>query len=326
MSFCKAVTVCVITSAALAGCAIDSPMVSEVDDSPVLDVPLVVSSLRRGPPKDTTTVAPLGALEGCDEASVEVCEEEEPGGAGALGYSFSFRWVDCTGSVGLQSDFDNDGFSDTCEATLAAAFQPMLKVSTVETLSGREPYWAVQPSAAPGAYSVRIFYALAYYDDEGHKGDSEFIWIDVESVATSSLWALQQIFLSAHWGEGFPADRSALIARGSYDEYVDVYGGRPVVWVSQGKHANYRSRGECNKYPFIDGCSNSISSTLPALPSANLGSRNTKLINCVGTRTGNFSAHPGNECFWDFASFKGWNIDPSGDVTSYGLLLGAYGF
>lgn len=317
----------------VAGCTGDTPTAfSAVGDATAF-------SLLQSPPTDTTAFGGFETMEFCDPlVSVEECPEEDPGGGGPLGFGFTFRWVDCTFGAALNDDFDNDGFSDGCERALAQEFRPRLMVTSTDGLLGRETYWAVDPTAAPGSNSVRIFYALGYYEDKDHIADSEFIFIDVESVAGSQLWATQQVFLSAHWHSFEPnwGDRSDLIARGAYNGWVDDhFGGRPEVWVAKGKHANYRSKSVCNQsFPllFSDQCGQAIldpgatilAEDVEVLDSANLGSRGTPLIDCVASRVGGF-AHPGTECFWTGDRFRGWYIMPGG-VTEYEYPLDASGF
>lgn len=119
----------------------------------------------------------------------------------------------------------------------------------------KEPYWSV--TRIPGTVTgVRIFYALSYYKDAGdpvfhmtsHDGDSEFIIIDLQNDMNPyyyTLWELNQATLSAHWMAGTNVDHSATYAAG-FLEYPSVYRGRPRIWVSFDKHANYRNKSVCD--------------------------------------------------------------------------------
>lgn len=185
--------------------------------------------------------------------------------AHAQGVDAGRSWGDCT--VRPSNDRDNDGFDDGCEAALAFAFRPRLLLSSADEAPARRSYWAAMPTpplpgGAPRPSAVRIFYALAYLRDPGvpdidscaggavlrHNGDPEFVALDVE-WAGGTQWRLVRGFLSAHYrslagGVISLTDASGWFAYGQFS-FLAEDRGRPNLYVSRNKHANYASLALC---------------------------------------------------------------------------------
>ena len=247
------------------------------------------------------------------------------------------------------TDVDADGVDDTCELALAQAFAPMLVV----TPSGCNWDAAARPSRLGGGYffavqhvndALRIAYLPAYFRDCGwrgakcllpivdcdaHAGDSELIVMDV--VADAERWHVARVFLSAHcfgrtggdcrWYEGG--------ALGAFSWLADVPGGAPIVWVAEGRQANYPSRSICDRgHHRIDTCDrNTHAYRFPILGHAqNAGSRERPLSQdgCVegaelplqSTR----ALESAVECIWTSRPFAGWQ-ESDGGTTAYAYYL-----
>jgi hypothetical protein len=176
------------------------------------------------------------------------------------------------------ADLDRDGLRDDCEYELAQAFRPLLAMSAADRAPSNEPYWSVtrqSTSFGPNVPPIKIIYALSYYRDPGdplssfhaHDGDSEFIIIEVHQTTDPDLagwsrWALDFVTFSAHWGEGAGVNHTSRYEYNSIEFPAD-YRGRPRVWVSLDKHANYRSKSLCASM-WNDWC------THPAYPSGTI--------------------------------------------------------
>ena len=229
-------------------------------------------------------------------------------------------------------DADRDLVLDECEFDVAHAFRPVLVFHPEEDAESRETYWAVKPL---GAYSLKIFYALAYHHDTGyaagataHAGDSEVIAISVTSRAGG--WTADSVTISAH-------SNNKSIAVDSLTWYEDRDRGRPIMWVARGKHANYESSVACENHN-LDSCEAASRleesrrwDDVEVWRGANLGSSDVPLVNCVWSREG----YPGVECFWDDRidyGFRGWQRDSELQpsvyrlTTPYGVILDQYGF
>ena len=218
-----------------------------------------------------------------------------------------------------------------------------------EDAPDREPYWSV--TRIPGSLTgVRIFYALSYYRDAGdhsfgftaHDGDTEFVIVEIQNNMDNSnyrLWEMNWITLSAHWNAGWDQDRTAKYAASDLG-YPVTYRGRPRVWESWDKHANYRSKDVCNSSDF-DVCTTDFTGTvyddLEVISSANLGNEydrsppytyNNVLSDCVFSRKPGFGL-PGRECFWvsQARDFLGWNTSHGQEgATEYYNMFYFYGF
>jgi len=239
----------------------------------------------------------------------------------------------------LTDDLDQDGFKDYCEKLLAEFFRPLLKFSGAETLSGREPYWAVRWDVDETA--AKIFYAFAYYEDggsyatgcpstqycAGHYGDSEWIEITADFDPVSKHWMTAQGIYSQH-GAGWIYAFKDL-------EFPGRPRGYPAVYVSLDKHANYNSDYSCDNGGFFDfdTCTPGTSVRESHFVDRNLGksgSPTTKLKDCV-LSSGRFAGNGKLECFWaTTGKFNGWNTATQTyaelDVAPYGHPLYTLGY
>ncbi|HKW08796.1 MAG TPA: hypothetical protein VJO33_00365 [Gemmatimonadaceae bacterium] len=240
---------------------------------------------------------------------------------------------------------------DNCEFAVARAFAPLLKVNPNEcdwdgglNRIGGEYYFAVQRNDEYGP-RLRIAYMPAYYKDcggpEPHKGDSEFILEDVsfESNTVGGAWQLRNVFTSAHCGTDFLGVATDPNCQwwdpGQFAHVDDPTYGAPVIWVSYGKHANYRSAQACNtsnNVVVVDLCLFGYADRrFPVLYSwQNIGSAKKPQAGLyLPPRWGSAYATPGTaESFWDaFSWFNGWNPRTVPNVegsTPYGQILAGY--
>lgn len=262
-----------------------------------------------------------GAPPSCDEPPAYPTTGEILPSEFTAGYCFGTS----TEPIGTANDVDTDGIRDSCEYQFAYAFRPMLARNNSDDAPGREPYWSVTrvPNSQTG---VRVFYAISYYRDGGwhvdgtssHDGDSEFIIVELQN-SMSHVWHLTQATLSAHWNAGSPWDRTSTYA-GSDLEYPSRSLGRPRIWASWNKHANYRTKDACNGSPnWFDVCDTVFTGTayedVDVRASANLGNSfnqtpattATRLINCVSALSPQ-GRYYGTECYWNSGQFFGWNV------------------
>lgn len=250
-------------------------------------------------------------------------------------------------------DADEDGLSDACESALAEAFAPQLmfqgtrctlpSAGTGDRLAGGY-FHAAQPVRG----AVRLVYLPAYYRDcgwsgfkcvfvdcSGHAGDSETIAVDVRRLETGE-WAAESIFLSAHC-EGDPDGDCRWYSGDDLEQFEwvnDIDRGAPVVWVSDGRHANYPTRAACERgHWWLDTCDAAAAPyRFPVSPERNIGSRARPLVNegqPAGCVRGRF-VEPDDplivdpeslECFWDAsARFGGWQ-GARREAAAYGSYL-----
>lgn len=204
----------------------------------------------------------------------------------------------------VSQDEDQDGVQDQCEYELAQAFHPQMQFTSDDCDTSREPYWAVNRLNSPidGTPVMQIFYAISYHTDCGsprpdcpaecapHYGDSEFI---VEEVTTGGYptydtgrWYLKFATLSAHYGTR--VNSTGTYAGGDLDYGNAEPESNPMVWVSEGKHGNYRTQSVCDAgAESFDNCDRPGQRLgLEVLPSANLGAHNHHLKDNVGSRVG----------------------------------------
>jgi len=251
-----------------------------------------------------------------------------------------FTWTTCNTVTGATDDADADGLKQQCEYEVAATFRPTLLLSHSEAAGCKsyEPYWAASPK---GTQTISVFYAIGYNQDcgspnpycpfscESHRGDSEFIIVDVHYVGGAEpKWELAQATLSAHWS----TEVNESVTAGPQDiEFSpwDVYKGKPQIWSAKFKHANYLSKSRCDRgVYYYDTCDDNVDdgSAAYALPSANLGRYYAQLINIVPSRAGK----PGTEALWAMGQtmgFFGWlGPDAQGGATQYGYILTFFGF
>ncbi len=248
-----------------------------------------------------------------------------------------FPAVGCEGP-----DTDQDGLSDLCELRLAQRFAPALVASSAACnwdasraqLSGGYLF-----GVAPTEGGVRIAYLPAYTMDCGWSGpkcwirwrggcdpqvgDSEFIAIDVER--REGQWELTRVFLSAHCFGDSEGD-----CRWHEVGEMQRFGSRLLVWVAEGKNANYTSRAACDRAHFrYDTCDRNESTFRYPIES---NAQN------IGSEAHPFPAHPnrgpcvaptglpgldapGAECIWSRDRFRGWSGQSVPGATGYWRYL-----
>lgn len=257
------------------------------------------------------------------------------------------------GCTGAAHDSDADGLSDPCELALARAFAPVLVTSSsaCNVDAHAEPQrlgggylFVVRPTPA----GALVAYLPAYFRDCGwrgpkcilpglscapHEGDSEMIAVELSRNALA--WRVEGVFLSAHCfgrsSSGCRWYRGADL--GLFDWTGDGASAGPVVWVADGRNANYPSRHACDRgHRFVDTCAGSrLRYPFPVEADRNIRSR-ARPIESGGARPGcvpSGRVDPGNastapdalECFWDGdARFRGWQGTGDG-VTPYERYL-----
>jgi hypothetical protein len=264
------------------------------------------------------------------------------------------------------NDVDDDATNDYCEELLAWKFRPGLVFSDYDCNVGMEPYWAAKAFPNQGNL-IRIAYLFSYYQDcglqdpsllqsvgctvavtgvrlftfnstdavaatenkicDGHAGDSEFLTVDLRYDAASQHWYVAEAFFSAH----FPSSNSQRVGTAGID-YGDKYGGYPRVWVSEGKHANYVSRGACNSGGTLgsDTCESNpnVDTRIRYSSLYNVGSAVSNAMNTGTCVTGGllvqyYPENYGTECYWVRGrSFTGWYQYPWGErPTDYYSIL-----
>lgn len=232
--------------------------------------------------------------------------------------------------VAPASDADHDGLDDDCEFALAAHFQPELVFGVEETAPERIPFWAARPDGLRG---VRIFYALSYLKDggdptlggiSGHDGDSEFIVLRIHH-AQGNIWVLDEGYLSAHYDTFCDAGGWQPYTAFAYPGSLR---GKPLVYVAEGKHANYVNLSDCDAGDcFQDHCSDFARASLGISAARDLGLRGPtqELID-------EYAIAGNSEYFWTDVIFCGWTRPP-GDArdgcvpaaNSYAIELDTYG-
>ncbi|MHB1265703.1 MAG: hypothetical protein ACYC1S_14980 [Gemmatimonadaceae bacterium] len=281
----------------------------------------------------------------CDPlTSVTECPVEDPGGTwqyDGSGVSLPSQrtYQQCVftpGSV-ASGGADHDGMLDDCEYEIASTFRPSLIFSVDEPHRGREEHWSVRP-LWNGPY-VEIFFALSYYRDGGfrwmccgHPGDSEFIVMRIlQPAAGGTKWTAEYVTLSAHYNA--LQDKTSTYYAGDMQYAGGNYRIRPDVYVSWGKHANYRTKGACDSGGVgFDDCTAPTRdpSGVWVIGTANLGNSPANipgampLLDCVGCR---FLSPPSphQECYWYPKPFLGW-VDSAGDTGPYSPILHDFGF
>lgn len=235
-------------------------------------------------------------------------------------------------------DADEDGLDDECELSLARRFAPEF-VASVEACNWDAPrerlgganLFAVHPVGD----TVRLIYMPAYYDDCGwqgpkcwlrwrggcdpHHGDSELIMVDVvpsqrpvPDSAAGDAYVPARVFLSAHCFGGSDGR-----CRWFQPNELEWVGDGPVVWVAEGKNANYPSRGACDsghwsydtcdrnattfRFP-VERAMQNVGSPWKPLPEGPAGP------GCVSAdQVGLGVPDPtGMECIWTSDRFRGW--------------------
>jgi hypothetical protein len=222
-----------------------------------------------------------------------------------------------------QTDADADGIADYCEYNLAYAFRPEFYWDSGDADLGREPYYAVR--TYPDG-SFRIFYAIAYYKDggdwkvldSGHDGDSEFVIVDVSYDPTYGRWFTNTVFTSAHDGEVGDHSRFNTYSELAYTE--GHYRGRPIIWVSEEKHANYNSQAACPSFEL--GCNGFMPGSLDIRQNTNLGNAQHKLVQF--TLSWHYPNPNGTEDMWSTLRFCGWQASTC-STAGYGTILDRFG-
>lgn len=229
-------------------------------------------------------------------------------------------------------DRDTDGLRDECEFRLATAFAPMVNISSGESCLEGEPYWAAKfiDNLEPvhTGDMVKLAYLPGYYRDCGigeHDGDSEFIQLTVVYNYATQHWELVNSFLSAHSCVSLECQigGAVTLVDGRWGPSFEWPSGRaasfPRIFLSADKHANYRSRSDCDAGGAFgeDTCTGAHDvGRFRVWEAANIGSAHHQLLDCVTSRAG----HPGTECLWAGTSFRGWSIGVPG-VTPYSHFL-----
>ncbi len=229
------------------------------------------------------------------------------------------------------------GLSSACKMAFASRAAPILVVRS----GGCD--WDAENGRIAGGYFfgvqrvdsvVRVGYLPAYFEDCGwkgikcwipgvdcspHFGDSEFIAVDL-APTSSHTWEIVGLFLSAHCfgrsGESCKWYRASELSR------FEFQNDRPVIWVSEGRHANYPSARACDKgHHSLDTCDHhDVRYTFPLRLDHDIGSSSESISNdgCVsGAELGDARAEPDAlECFWRDKPFRGWRGAGRG-VTGY---------
>lgn len=256
------------------------------------------------------------------------------GGGGTLGAGYvtlpsGQAYSDCVHYVSYEV------VNATCRAELAQAFRPRVIFNSDEPCANRAPYWAARPDGT----SIAIFYALSYSNDcanrtglsDHHYGDSEFIIVRVvEDPAHPGHWSLGNVTLSAHYGvmggDGTWTGSPPAIEFRPYENLT-----RPKVYVSYGKHANYRDIGSCGRGAWgFDDCGRMVDAGVElgilSGGARDLGFRQAQTQNCVANSFGWNTGY--QECYWSYAIlsiFTGWNgMNPG--ATSYTQLFADFGY
>ena len=107
---------------------------------------------------------------------------------------------------------------------------------------------------------------------------------------------------------------------------------RPRVYISWGKHGNYRDTGSCGRSAFgVDDCGRAVDvgTEFGFFQGSNqdLGSRTDRVHDCVEPYNGIVSY--GVECYWSYSlnrNFSGWQNLSSSAATAYTELLSDFGF
>jgi hypothetical protein len=250
--------------------------------------------------------------------------------------------ADCSQASG--ADQDSDGLSDDCELALARRFAPLLAVARGgcnwdDTIAPGRLAGGYFFAAEPRATGAVLAYLPAYFRDcgwsgpkcwvpgvdcAGHAGDSEFIALEL--ARAQERWSVARVYLSAHCFGRSGADcrwyESSELERFEWEDVA------PVIWVAEGRQANYPSRAACDRgHHTLDTCDrNAVRYSFPVTGSAqNAGSSGAPnpASGCVAGRLlGSARVRPDAlECFWTPGQpFRGWQGEGQG-VTGYHRYL-----
>jgi hypothetical protein len=239
-------------------------------------------------------------------------------------------------------DTDRDGTSDACELEFAVRVAPILVVHPAGC------NWDGDSNRIGGGYFfgvqrvdsvMRIAYLPAYFRDCGwsgikcwlpqvdcspHDGDSEFIVVDAVPKADDS-WTVGGIFLSSHCFGRY--GKACRWYRGDELEKFKFNGPSPMIWVAEGRNANYASARDCDRgLHSIDTCDRNTSTySFPVDARRNIGSRDVPALpgGCIDSKelAGGYVAEGASECFWRLdRPFAGWQKGSPG-VTPYARYL-----
>lgn len=253
------------------------------------------------------------------------------------------------------TDTDRDGLSDACELAFARAFAPLLRTAPGACVPGGTG----AAELPPGGYlfgvrpldgdTIRIVYLPAYHADcgwrgvkcslplvscSGHAGDSELIGLTV--TRGGPRWQTVAVFLSAHCF-GASATRCRWYVGRALHEFTWAGAPRaaPIIWVAEGKNANYPSRAACDiGHWLLDSCDrNDVAARYPVAATRNIGSAAHPIggNGCIARPDVDSSesvkpdprggaaldrADP-VECFWSDVPFTGWQQSTAGAATPY---------
>jgi hypothetical protein len=296
----------------------------------VLSVVLVVACA------DSPLVTAPGRLEKIGD--VARLEDLRPGDPGIFVYNTSPQicWWGSNPDVAA-NDADHDWVHDSCEGRLASAFAPRIMTSATEPCPTWEPVWATKGYA--GGVRMRIAYMLAYWKDCGqkvygvftipaHDGDSEMVTVQIIFDANSNHWMTESVWTSAHYLED-NFDNSEWKSWWEY-QFVDNHSrGRPIVWASRSKHANYWHEAWCN-FEESEGAeceNNTWARDVPVLLGRNAGSRDVDLMGCVVSmdpgRAGNGRCENFHHAAPSPQRFNGWDPELAGEggASAYRSIL-----
>jgi hypothetical protein len=255
----------------------------------------------------------------------------------------------------ILGDTDRDGLKDYCEQVIALEFGPLLSTSPSDDGLTRETYWAARHwTYSDGREVVRILYMLGYHIDGGspnpacdvivtgtpltpndtcemHFGDSEWIVLDLSYQAAYKHWYVIAAAMSAHWSTAPSGLDSSDWYAALTLEYPRKHLGYPRVYVSRDKHANYRTRVQCDQGAlFFDTCDdNQDDVRISTFANRNVGSNAVRFIDRVTSQSP--YVHTGYEFFWSDYYFCGWdgpsvNHNRANCSTSYVTVLRYFGF
>jgi MYXO-CTERM domain-containing protein len=206
-------------------------------------------------------------------------------------------------------DADLDGLDDACEEAVVLGFEPELVFGVEESKPARVPFWAARRD---GPETLRLFYALSYLEDAGdpdlggsgsHDGDSEFIVLRVQYDGAGS-WSLVEGYLSANY-QAF-CDTADWLPATAFQWKSDV-GGKPLVFVAEGSHANYPSIAACDAGGcFQDHCTDTTREPAGVIAGRDLGLRTTPIVD-------DYAINGNSEWYWTNEPFCGWKR-PAGDA------------
>jgi hypothetical protein len=173
-------------------------------------------------------------------------------------------------------------------------------------------------------------------DCDGHHGDSEHVVLTIYYNPSTRHWLLEQEALSHHFG--YIQVTPAKVLGYPNIQYAGRLGTAPLIWVAQGKHANYTNQQACEDgngggylvdlvFSF-DTCGGNNSFFTPtAGGNRNIGSQQRQLINCVASQNPFYQNPPRlPECFWSAPKFFGWQLDHTTSSDGYIIHLRRWGF